>query len=244
MESLNLFTDKQLCIIGTGGCAREVYGYIVDIFKAENKHNDVVFLDKDKCVKDDMSVMGCKVIKESAFDTNKYVIVLGIGDSIIREKVVNKYPKETEYATIIHPTALISDWATIGKGAIITPNVVVNCNVTIGDFAHLNLQTNIGHDCKIGNFFTTAFSVNISGACTIGDGVYFGTNACVKQGVEICNNVIIGMGATVIKNIKFSGTYIGCPAKPLNCMWGGMDEPKYYNNTFVLHNENNVNYAA
>lgn len=215
-KSHNLFTDKQICIIGTGGFAREVYCCLVDIFHSDEVSikDKVVFLDKDElCMQD--TVMGCKLIKESTFDANKYVAFIAVGEPHIREKIYNKYPKETEYATIIHPSAVVSDWAEIGEGSIITACCVVTCNIKIGKQAHINLNSTIGHDCVIGDFFTTAPDANISGICNFGNRVYFGTNSCVKQGISICDDVTIGMGGVVVKDIQERGVYIGNPLRKL-----------------------------
>ena len=54
--------------------------------------------------------------------------------------------------------------------------------------------------------------VHNTGNETIGDRVYFGTRSCVKQKITICDDVVIGMNAGVVKNITESGTYVGCPA--------------------------------
>ena len=35
--------------------------------------------------------------------------------------------------------------------------------------------------------------------------------ATVKNNIEICENVIVGAGAVVVKNIIKAGTYIGIP---------------------------------
>lgn len=218
MKSKHLFTDKKICIIGTGGFAREVLCCIVDIFRKEDKVIDdkVVFLDKDEKVSDGMKIMGCEVIKESSFDVDKYVVVVAIGEPKIRKQVVEKFPQNTLYATVVHPSAIISDWVEIGEGAVITAGVIITCNIALGKHAHINLDTTIGHDCKIGNYFTTAPSVNISGNCNIADNVYFGTNSCIKQGLSVCSDVTIGMGGVVVKDINRSGIYIGTPAKIIN----------------------------
>ena len=42
---------------------------------------------------------------------------------------------------------------------------------------------------------------SISGNCTFGEKI-FGTNSSVRQGVSICNDVTIGMGGVVVKNIS------------------------------------------
>lgn len=92
----------------------------------------------------------------------------------------------------------------------------MTCNIKIGKHAHLNLHTTIGHDCIIGDYFTTAPATNISGNCEFGECVYFGTNSSVRQGIKICDNVTIGMGGIVVKNINEEGVYIGNPVKKLN----------------------------
>jgi acetyltransferase-like isoleucine patch superfamily enzyme len=45
--------------------------------------------------------------------------------------------------------------------------------------------------------------------------VYFGTNSSVRQGITICQDVVIGMGGVVVKNITESGIYVGNPATKL-----------------------------
>lgn len=130
--------------------------------------------------------------------------------------LVENFPPETNFITIIHPTAIISDWVKIGKGSIITAGTILTCNINIGNHAQINLQTTIGHDCSIGNYFTTAPNVNISGDCKFGECVYFGTNSAIRQGIRICDNVIIGMGGIVVKDINEEGVYIGNPVRKLN----------------------------
>jgi acetyltransferase-like isoleucine patch superfamily enzyme len=52
----------------------------------------------------------------------------------------------------------------------------------------------------------------------IGNNVSLGSNATILP-VEICDNVVIGAGAVVTKNITQSGVYAGNPAKfikPIN----------------------------
>ena len=48
----------------------------------------------------------------------------------------------------------------------------------------------------------------------IGNNVFIGSNATTLP-VEICNNVIIGAGAVVTKNIIQPGTYAGNPARKI-----------------------------
>ncbi len=205
---------KKLCIFGTGGFGRETLCAHVDAGAAKGFDTSLntVFMIDDAYYQAE-SINGIPVIKRSDFDPALYNVVVAIGDPHKRMSVVQKMPEETTYGTVIHPSAVISSWVDIGAGSIITAGCIVTCQITLGKHTHLNLQTTIGHDCDLGDFLTTAPSVNINGSNEIGSRVYFGTGAGTKEGVRICDDVVIGMGAMVTKNIELPGVYIGCPAK-------------------------------
>lgn len=208
--------EKKYCICGSGGFSREVLACLADIYaNTDFEIEDIaVFMVKDECYTEP-TLMGCPVIKESDFCPDLYEVVVAIGDPHARKKVVGSLPKETQYASIIHPSAVVSKWVTLGEGSIITAGTILTCNIEIGRHAQLNLHTTIGHDCIIGDYFTTAPGTNISGNCIFGECVYFGTNASIRQGVKVCSNVTIGMGGVVVKEIKEQGIYIGNPLKKL-----------------------------
>ena len=208
--------NKKLCIVGAGGFAREVLCCFIDtISDPDIQIADLVcFMVADEDYSE-TAIMGIEVITHSVFDPAKYDVIVGIGDPVLRKKVVAKLPANTSYISIIHPTAAISQWVEIGEGSIVTAGTILTCNIKIGKHAHLNLHTTIGHDCEIGEYFTTTPGTNISGNCTFGNGVYLGTNCAIRQGVSICDDVTIGMGAVVVKNITEPGVYIGNPVKKL-----------------------------
>lgn len=202
-------------IIGTGGFAREVYSIIEDL---NLKHEFGGFLEPDNIWEEnfkDTLIYGHKVYAQSSFQSNKDEAIIGIGDPKIRERVVHQLPADTRYPSLIHPSAVVSRYVKIGHGAIITAGTIVTVDIEIGQHCQLNLLTTIGHDCIIGDYFTTAPDVNISGICTFGDYIYFGTNSCVRQKITICDNVTIGMGGVVVKNITEPGVYIGNPVQKL-----------------------------
>lgn len=208
--------QKKICIVGTGGFGRETLLCIIDKISKTNLkvENTVCFMVEDENFVE-KKIMGVEVIPQSNFDPKLYDVVVAIGDPNTRKKVVEGLPDETTFATIIHPNAVISDWVHIGEGSIITSGVTITCNIKIGKHSQLNLNTTIGHDCEFGDYFTAAPGANISGNCKFGEKVYFGTNSSVRQGVSICNDVTIGMGGVVVKNISESGVYIGIPLKKL-----------------------------
>jgi len=194
-------------IVGAGGFGREVYWSLNPI----ERNKTVFFVDEEY-----WDNTNKKILPISQFNPNEYELVVAIADSHHRERIVNSLPTNTKYFTYIHPTAQIhGDDVYIGEGSIICAGTIITTNVKIGKHAHINLITTIGHDCVIGDYFTTAPGVQISGNINIGNKVYFGTRSCIKQKLNVCDDVTIGMNAGVVKTIKESGIYIGTPAKKL-----------------------------
>lgn len=208
--------NKKYCIIGVGGFGRETLCCLADSLSIDisSLNSYVCFMVDDKYYTQD-KIMGVEVIPSSKFDPELYNVVVAVGDPVLRKMVINKLPSNTTFATIIHPSAIISEWVEIGEGSIIAAGSILTCNILIGKHSHINLNTTIGHDCNLGDFFTSAPGVNISGNCICGNCVYFGANSSVREKISICANVTIGMGGVVVKDIIEPGVYVGLPVKKI-----------------------------
>ncbi len=202
---------KKICIIGTGGFAKEVLWLIRDL----GRMGEVVcFMEPDE-VWQDREILGVPVWPQSRFDAGRYSATIAIGNSKTREKVVEQLPSGTHYETLIHPAAHVTPWVEIGEGCIIAAQSIVTCDVVLGKQVHLNCLTTVGHDCVIGDYTTTTVAVNISGSCRLGRHTYWGNGSTIKQGLQVCDEVVIGMGAVVTKDIVEPGVYVGMPARKL-----------------------------
>lgn len=202
---------KNICIIGAGGFAKEVLCLITDLGRSDDV---CCFMETDEFYKK-RTVLDIRVEPILNFNPEKHKAIVAIGDPVGREKIIKQLPKSTKFETLIHPNVTISKWNKIGEGSIICAGCILTCNIELGQHAHINFYCTIGHDCKIGDYFTAAPSVNISGKCKIGKKVYMGTNSAIRDKISICNEVTIGMGSVVVKNINEPGIYIGNPTKKL-----------------------------
>ncbi len=143
-------------------------------------------------------------------------IIVAIGNNEIRWKKQQQISKrDGQLATIIHPTAIVSQYAEIGSGTIIMPKAVINAYAIIGDACIINTGAIVEHDCNIGNAVHIAPGATLSGNVTIGDQSWFGVGATARQGTKIGSNVTVGAGAVVVSPIADGETVVGCPAKPL-----------------------------
>lgn len=204
--------EQNICIIGAGGFAKEVNWLACEI----GIGNEIsAFLESDDIWKA-RNIHDIAVKPLSYFNVKLHKAIIAVADSRARKKIVLQLPSDTEFQTLIHPNVVMSDNVRIGAGSIICAGSILTCDITIGKHAHLNLTSTIGHDCVIGDYFTTGPAVNISGNCTIGECVNVGTNSAVREKIKIVDNVIIGMGGIVVKNISQPGIYVGNPAKILH----------------------------
>ena len=204
---------KKYCIVGCGGCGQEVLGYLEDILGAECSETAVFMVTSGVPAPTNLDI---PVIHLDEFDPTQYLTVVAIGSPYSRRAVVEQLPSNTEYGTLIHPSAVVSKRAQIGVGTIIAPGCVVTTSVQIGAHSHINYNSTISHDCSTGDYFTTGPGARLNGGCTLGDGVYLGSNAAVKQRTQICSDVVIGMGGIVVKDIIETGTYIGVPVHKIS----------------------------
>ena len=129
--------------------------------------------------------------------------------------------------TIVHPVNIYD--ANIGAGCFVGPFVEIQRGVRIGDRTRIQSHSficemvTIGNDCFISHgviFINDPFA---SGGpargdrtkwkpTTIGNRVSIGSNATILP-VEVCDDVVIGAGAVVTKDVTRPGVYFGNPAR-------------------------------
>ena len=130
---------------------------------------------------------------------------------------------------VVHPVNIYG--CKIGNNCFIGPFVEIQKNTIIGNDTKIQSHSficelvSIGNNCFIGHgvmFINDLFSNGGPAggdkskwkSTKIGNHVSIGSNATILP-VTICDNVVIGAGAVVTKDIIKSGTYIGNPAKKL-----------------------------
>ena len=210
---------KKLAIIGAGGFGREVQGLVEQINAVKEEWELIGFYDDGISV--GTIVNGLPVLGGVAqINTSEHSIylTLAVGNPETKKKMVEQITSpHVQYATLIHPQALIGNrkWSSVGEGSIICAGVIATVQVTIGRHVILNLSCTVGHDTRIGNYASFMPSVNISGEVEVGECVFVGTGAKIINQVNIGSNTTIGAGAVVTSNIPDHCTAVGIPAKPI-----------------------------
>jgi len=143
-------------------------------------------------------------------------IVVGIGSNAIRQKKQSQIASAGGMlATIIHPSAVVSQYAAIGIGSVVFAGAVVNAGARIGNGVILNTSCTIDHDCVLGDFSHISPGANLAGTVQIGQRSWVGIGACIRHMIHIGDDVMIGAGAAVVNNIDNQLTVAGVPARPI-----------------------------
>ena len=134
-----------------------------------------------------------------------------------------------EGVKVVEPVNLYE--CSIGNNTFVGPFVEIQKGVIIGDRCKIQSHTfvcelvSIGNDCFIGHgvmFINDLFSeggpaggdASLWKATHIGNHVSIGSNATILP-VKIADNVVIGAGAVVTKDITEPGIYAGNPARKI-----------------------------
>ena len=114
----------------------------------------------------------------------------------------------------------------IGERCSIGPYTVIHRGTmgltSVGTGCLLGALNNIGHNCRVGSHNVFAAGVILNGGVTTGSRCWFGSGSIVKHYTTITDDVVLGHGAVVTKDINESGIYVGNPArflKPIEEGW-------------------------
>tara|TARA_R110000868_G_scaffold141780_11_gene358582 strand:+ start:3559 stop:4182 length:624 start_codon:yes stop_codon:yes gene_type:complete len=119
-------------------------------------------------------------------------------------------------SNLISEKSSISQVSELGNGNIFLDYSLIEAESNIGYCNLINCYVGIFHDVVIGDFNEIMPGAKLLGGSKIGNFCRIGSNSTILPNIKICDNVVIGAGAVVTKDITKPGTYIGIPAKKVD----------------------------
>ena len=142
--------------------------------------------------------------------------ILGIGDVVARRVMLTRFTQVLERAaTVVHPRAIVSPSAHLGRGVFVGPGAIVHSRATVADHCIINSGSIVEHDCDIGPNTHIAPGTTLGGACRVGPDSLVGLGSAVLPGVWIGERCVVGAGALVLRNIPDAAVVVGLPARAI-----------------------------
>ncbi len=199
--------------LGAGGHAKVV----IDILKRYADYEVIGLLDLNSLLHGQsligIPILGDDLMLASIVEQGITHFFVGLGGAMTLLPRRTLYEKGLFFnlapISAVHPMAVISTSARIGKGATVMATAVINPEAAIGDNVIINSGAIVEHDCVIEDHVHIAPGALLSGGVNIGEQTLVGVGAVIKQGIKIGRNVLVGAGAVVVKDVDNGQTVIG-----------------------------------
>jgi len=202
---------ERLALIGASGHGK----VIADIAKAMGVASIVFFDDRWNEMN---RLYGYDVIgsvddaiknKEKVYDA----AIVSIGNAVVRQKIQERLSLVSP--ALIHPSASISNSVSLGEGSVVMPNAVINADTRVGKGVIVNSGAIVEHDCVIDDFAHICPNTALGGGVHVGRRSWIGIGSSIIQLKRIGDDVTVGAGSIIIRDVPNGQTVVGNPAKLL-----------------------------
>ncbi len=207
--------NTPLAIIGAGGHGKVV----ADAAFCTGDWSSIDFFDDGKVglgVSSEWNVVGCidDLFKHRG---NYAACVVALGDNQLRLSLAEKLLSlNFELATIIHPSATVSQFCSVASGTVVFAGSVINIDAHLGLACIVNTSSVVEHDCMLSDGVHICPTAALAGGVVVGKRSTVGIGSSVTQNIKIGKDVIVGAGAAVINGVKDGLVVAGTPARSLN----------------------------
>ena len=210
-------SPRDLLIVGAGGFARETAQAVAAVNAVRPTWRLLGFLDDDPALTgkqiDGVGILGGSDLVHKHPQAHVVVCVGSPRGLYSRALVVHRLGLPAErYATVVHPTAVISRDSVVGPGTVLLAHTVLTAAVTVGSHIAVMPQAVLTHDCVLEDYVTIASGVRLGGTCRLERGVYLGAGAVIREMVTIGSWSLVGMGSVVLRDVPASEAWVGNPA--------------------------------
>lgn len=142
--------------------------------------------------------------------------VVGLGDNYLREKVVLEIlaqKKAFNFVNVISKFAYVSKTAIMGVGNVILHGAVVNSEAQMGNHCVINTKSSLDHNCSMDDYASFGANIVTGGFVKIGRYSAITLAVTIFDRLEIGENVVVGSGSLVTKDLESNSLYYGVPAK-------------------------------
>lgn len=143
-------------------------------------------------------------------------LLVAVGDNQARLRLAERARSEGfEFATAVHPSAVVAADVTVGAGTVIAAGVAVNPGTRIGQNAIINTGAIVDHECTIEDGAHIGPGARLGGSVHVGRGAWIGIGATLIDRILVGAAAMVGAGALVLDNVPGGTLAYGVPAQPV-----------------------------
>ena len=158
------------------------------------------------------NLMGYEVIHDSKYEAKtKDQLIICIGNNQIRRKLVTQL--SSQFGRAIHPSARLSNAASVGEGSVVMALSVINSSTSVGNHCIINTSASVDHDCLLEDYVHISPNATLCGNVKVGEGTQIGAGATVLPNINIGKWSMIGAGAIIVNDVPDYATVVGNPGK-------------------------------
>jgi acetyltransferase EpsM len=137
--------------------------------------------------------------------------IIAVGDIGARRELIERVGGP--FATVVHPSAIVSPSAELGGGVFVGPLAVLHARARVGDHTILNTASIVEHDCALGTNVHVAPTAALGGGVRVGPDTLFGLGAKALPGARVGARCVVGVGCVVVSAVGDDRTVVGVPAR-------------------------------
>ena len=143
---------------------------------------------------------------------------ISAGDNYVRADLYRRITERGgEVPTLVHPTATVSRYATVGRGCCIHAGAIVSASARVGDDCVVSLGTLLAHgSTMLDHSFVAGFGL-LGGGTTLGEYAFLGLGSTTISGKvpEIGGHAVVGAATLVTRAVPERAVVAGVPGKVL-----------------------------
>lgn len=189
-------TKIRLMVVGAGGHGRSV----AEAAELSAQFQVVGFLDDS--LSDGEIVLGVPVLGSVASMANHIgaaaQAIVAIGHNVIRERLMQQLIESGfEWATVVHPQAIVSPSAVLGAGSAVMASAVVGTEASLGIGSIVNCGAVVDHHAIVEDFGHLGVNASMAGGTLLGRGAWMQAGAALGYGVKIPSGVTVSPGEVI-----------------------------------------------